>query len=159
MLKFNTKGMLIPDTNIPSDITELEEIFVNGITSYTRGHLFNKYISYSKALKELCDNGELIQWIDGSFATKKSNPSDIDLVTFVEFSAVDELGDRLTNYKFPASKSIFGVDAYIIRVYPPNHKFYQLYQLDKLYWMDYFTKTRRNRIGNKLPKDFLEINM
>ncbi len=159
MLKFNTKGLLIPNTNIVSDITELEEIFVNGIISYTRGDLFNKYISYSKALKELCNNEELIQWIDGSFATKKPNPNDIDLVTFVEFSVVDELGDRLADFKYPASKSTFGVDAYIIRVYPPAHKRYTPYQLDKAYWMDHFAKTRRNRIGNKLPKGFLEIIM
>jgi len=90
---------------------------------------------------------------------KKSEPGDIDLVAFIDFAIIEALGDSLTNYKYPASAAIFGVDAYIVKIYPKNHKYYSLYIGDQSYWMDHFSKTRRNRVRNKLQKGFLEIKL
>ena len=159
MLNFNSNGLLAPDHNIQSTLAELENIFVTAIPSIKRRELFNKYLSYSTALKQLCNNAGLIQWVDGSFVTKKPEPGDIDIVTFIDFSIVEALNDKLTDYKHPASQNIFGVDAYIVKLYPTEHKYYNLYISDSAYWMNHFNKTRRNRIGNKLQKGFLEINM
>jgi hypothetical protein len=157
MLTFNSKGLLVPDHNIQSDIKELKKFFVDDIKSTKREELFKKYILYSKSLKKICNDKGLTQWIDGSFVTKKTDPGDIDVVTFIDFSIIAEL--NLIDYKYPVSQSIFGVDAYIVKIYPSDHKLYTIYQADRAYWMSYFSKTRRNRIGNKLSKGFLEINM
>ena len=159
MLIFNLNGFLVPDQNIRSSIDEFEKEFVNSIQSTKRRELFNKYVSYSAGLKELCKGGEFTQWIDGSYVTKKPEPNDIDLVTFIDFSIVESLGNSLNDYKYPASRSLFGVDAYIVKIYPYGHKYHLLYQSDTAYWMNHFNQTRRNRIGNKLPKGFLEIIM
>jgi hypothetical protein len=159
MLSLNSNGLLIPDHNIQSSIVELEKLFVTAIPSIKRRELFTKYISYSTGLKELCNDATLIQWVDGSFVTKKQEPGDIDLVTFIDFSIIETLNVNLTNFNYPASQNIFGVDAYIVRFYPEGHKFHPLYLSDRAYWMAHFTKTRRNRIGNNFPKGFLEINM
>ncbi|MFI5137888.1 MAG: DUF6932 family protein [Sphingobacteriales bacterium] len=159
MLNFNSNGLLVPDQNIQSNIVELEKVFVTGIQSAKRHELFSKYISYSTSLKALCNDAWFTQWIDGSFVTKKTEPRDIDLVTFIDFSIIDALDEHLTDFKYPASQNIFGIDAYIVRFYPEGHKFHRLYLSDWAYWMDRFSKTRRNRIGNKLQKGFLEINM
>ena len=99
---------------------------------------------------------ELHQWVNGSFVTKKNNPGDIDLVTFLDTNSIQELGSKLDNFKYPNSEILFSVDAYIVEVYPENHKYRYLYLSDKAYWMDRFTKTRRVR-GNRLSKGFLEI--
>ena len=130
MLNFNSNGLLIPDNNIQSNITELEKAFVKDIPTTKRRELFDKYVSYSIALKEICNNADLKQWIDGSFVTKKPHPGDIDLVTFIDFSTIDALNDKLTNYKYPAAQNVFGVDAYIIRTYPVDHKRYLIYKAD-----------------------------
>ena len=90
MLKFKAKGFLVPDINIQSDIAELEETFVLSMSD-TRAKLFEKYILYTRALKTLCNNSELIQWVDGSFVTKIPEPGDIDLVTFIDFSIAEPL--------------------------------------------------------------------
>ena len=65
--------------------------------------------------------------------------------------------DELNNFKYPNSESIYGVDAYIIEEYPEDHKLRFKYLADMAYWIDRFTKTRRNKTGNKLSKGFLEI--
>jgi hypothetical protein len=158
MLKFNSNGLLIPDINIQSDIVELESIFVTSVST-RRVELFEKYISYTNSLKVLCNNSELTQWVDGSFVTKIPEPGDIDVVTFIDFTVLESLNDTLSNYKYPASQDIFGVDAYLVKVYPPEHRYYFSYQSDRTYWMGHFSKTKRNRLGNKLKKGFLEINM
>jgi hypothetical protein len=68
------------------------------------------------------------------------------------------LGNLLQSFKYPASEINFQVDAYIVAVYPIQHKKYYLYQHDSAYWMDQFDTTRRNKNGNRLSKGFLEIN-
>ncbi len=157
MLEFNLKGFLVPDKNIRSSIEEFETVFVNSIQSVKRKELFNNYISYSTALKQLCNGVDFKQWIDGSYVTKKMEPNDIDLVTFLDFSIVESLGDSLSDYKYPASQNLFGVDAYIVKIYPQGHKYHLLYQSDIAYWINQFNQTQRNRIGKKQPKGFLEI--
>jgi len=63
----------------------------------------------------------------------------------------------LKPFIYPTSETFFNVDAYIVTVMPKEDPRYHIYQLDKAYWLDAFTKTRRNRAGNKLLKGFLEI--
>ncbi len=119
---------------------------------------FEAYIKYSSALKQLCGNENLIQWINGSFVTKEKRPKDIDLVTFIDCSIIDSLENALQPFKYPESEINFHVDAYIVPVYRATSKQYYLYQYDKAYWINKFEKTRRNRAGNKLAKGFLEIS-
>lgn len=159
MLSFNHNGLLVPGNNIPSDILELEKVFVTNIHTTKRRELFDNYLLYSKSLKELCNGIKIVQWIDGSFVTQKSAPADINVVSFIDFSVIDVINDSLIDYKHPACQIIFGVDAYIVKIYPSDHKIYPLFLADRAYWMSHFNRTRRNRIGNKLQKGFLEINM
>lgn len=158
MLNFSTKGFLIPNLNISSNLIELESEFVIKINSERRKFLFNKYTEYSNLLKNELEYSFLLQWIDGSFISKKSEPQDIDIVSFVDYKEIEENSHKLDNFKYPASLTNFGVDAYIVLVYPKEHKNYSLYIGDRLYWMDLFDKTKRNRNGLKNPKGFLELD-
>jgi len=106
----------------------------------------------------LAGTASMHQWINDSFVTKKSSPGDIDLITFLDFETVKQIGDRITNFKYPKSELIYGVDAYIIETYPEKHKNWFIFQSDKAYWMDRFTKTRRIK-GNRLAKGLLEIKI
>ena len=110
-------------------------------------------MQYTNELKKRCAD-VLTQWIDGSFVTKKQEPGDIDLVTFIDFSVAEKLGDDLKDFKYPLSEIVFVVDAYLVKIYPPGHQLHQLYVSDSAYWLHHFTQTRRNRIGNKQHKGF-----
>jgi hypothetical protein len=158
MLTFNHSGLLVPDTKIKSSIQELENEFVKKIPSSKRKEIFQAYVKYNEDFKKVCNLDELHQWINGSYVTKKNNPGDIDLVTFLDHDIVRELGIKLDDFKYPNSEIIYGVDAYIVEVYPEDHINRFIYISDKAYWMDRFTKTRRVR-GNRLSKGFLEINL
>lgn len=157
MLHFNAKGFLIPNLNISSSLEELESEFVDNIDSERRRHLFTKYVEYSNLLKSKLTESSLLQWIDGSFISKKSDPADIDIVSFINYKELENNDKRLDMFKYPFSLANFELDAYIVLVYPRDHKNYPLYVGDRLYWMDLFDKARRNRSGVKSPKGFLEL--
>lgn len=156
MLTFNHSGLLVPDNKINSTVQELENEFVFNIPTAKRKEIFDAFIRYNEDFKKVCDLLELHQWINGSFVTKKNNPGDIDVVTFIAYDIIQKLGSKLDNFKYPNSEIIYGVDAYIVEVYPETHSETFRYISDKAYWMDRFTKTRRIR-GNRLSKGFLEI--
>lgn len=98
MLHFNRSGLLIPDLNIASDFNELQSEFVDNIPTPERLAHFNAYTKYSNALKELCGNIDLIQWIDGSFVTKAPKPKDIDVVTFINVQILSTLGNAMKSF-------------------------------------------------------------
>jgi len=45
------------------------------------------------------------------------------------------------------------VDNYLERIYPENHKYYERYHQDLLYWINLFSKSR-----NKQKKGLIQIN-
>lgn len=157
MLVFNPSGLLIPDNIIISDLAELKKEFVEGIPSAKRMDIFNRFLKYNEDLQKVLGFCGFVQWIDGSFVTKKVNPGDIDLVTFIESEKIVKVGNSIDPFRFPKSESIYGVDAYIIEVYPSDGPDYFKTVSDRAYWTDRFSKTRRDRHGNKLKKGFLEI--
>ena len=156
MIQFNHLGLLVPDCNIPSTIQELVTVFVRSKPTHQRTELFVKYIDYMTTMYALLENVSFIQWIDGSFTTTDANPRDIDIVTFVNFDVVTRLDSELTQFKYPASLS-FGMDAYIVRVFPPDHRSFALYAGDRAYWLERFSRTERNRRGVVHKKGFLEL--
>jgi uncharacterized protein DUF6932 len=157
MLSFDAKGLLIPDTIIVSSVSELKRHFVEDIPSVTRNGNFEKYIGYSEALKQLLSGRPLKQWINGSFVTKVSNPNDIDIVTFIDSGVVTELKEQLDNFGAKGAMDNYGVDGYILEVFPEGHPQYFFYKSDMAYWMEQFGKTRRGLDGQKSRKGFLEI--
>src|SRR5690554_3847082 len=156
MFIFNNSGLLVPDKKINCSFQDFEKEFVLNIPTKKRKEIFDFYVKYNNSLKEICNLPELHQWINGSFVTKKQNPGDIDLVTFLDFKLVENLGTKLDHFIFPNSEKIYNVDAYIVVVYPEEHKDKFNYKSDLVYWNDRFSKTRRVR-GNKLAKGFIEI--
>lgn len=157
MIKFNSKGLLVPDTITRVTLDEFYACFVHSMNSNTRSVIFENYMRYSESLKVLLGGKPLCQWIDGSYVTRKLNPKDIDLITFVDYKAIEGAGSELIKFGAMGSFLIDGVDAYILEEYPEDHEKYSYFNSDKAYWIDRFDKTRRDRSERKHPKGFLEI--
>ena len=121
MIRFDSKGLLTPKTNILTSLTEMKQHFVDGISSDTRLENFGKYVRYSDELKKMLNVVSLKQWINGSFVTKINNPSDIDLVTFIDFDMRLKLQIELQNFEAKGANDIYVVDAYLLTVFPENH--------------------------------------
>lgn len=157
MLNFDSKGLLTPNTNIVASVADLKQHFVDAIPSDTRPENFDKYVHYSNELKKLLSVDSLKQWINGSFVTNIKNPKDIDLVTFIDFDLRVKFQAELREFEAKGANDIFGVDAYLLTVFPDGHKDIFLFQSDRAYWIERFSRTRRDHSGKKNPKGFLEL--
>jgi hypothetical protein len=157
MLEFNHQGFLIPASMIKSNIDEFKAHFVIDSPENIRKNLYDQYKNYTDDLKAVCGEIELVQWLDGSFVTKKPKPSDIDLVTFIDIKIVETTEKELRKFIYPASLENYGIDGYIVIFYPRDHKHHSLYKSDCAYWIDHFGKTKPSRRYKRTPKGFLEI--
>jgi hypothetical protein len=158
MLNFDAHGLLTPHRAIRSTVTEVKKTLVTGITSRTRAANFKKYTKYSTDLKALVGaKTELIQWVNGSFVTKKANPNDIDIVSFIDHDTVRRLGAMLDDFRKGGSWNAYGVDAYMVEVFPEGNRNHKFSEIDRVEWLSRFTKTKRDNQGRQFPKGFLEI--
>jgi hypothetical protein len=156
MLTFDENGFLVPPDVIPTTMEVLENELVILIGTETRQRLFEKMLRYLTDLKAIVGD-EVTIWINGSYATKKPNPADIDLVVFVSWRKMEELYPFLKPFTYPLALGTYGVDGYLVRVYEPEHRNHILTQSDKLHWLHDFCRTQPNRQGKTFKKGFLEI--
>ena len=157
MLEFNAAGLLIPSSIIKSTLNEFEKYFAVESPENIRKDLFDQYFIYKNNLKNVCGNDELRQWIDGSFVTKKLVPLDVDLVTFIPHEIAENKEKELKEFIYPVSLAKYGLDCYIIVVYPESHKLHFAFRSDCSYWINQFDKTKPSKRHKRIPKGFLEI--
>jgi hypothetical protein len=154
MIEFNSRGYISPANVIETDIDTFEQTFV---FNDHRKIIFDEYQLFLETLKKL-DIGTFFQWINGSFTTKKPNPNDIDVVTFINFEAKEhyqKIFDTLKSESLPR-----GVDCYFVATYPKGHSQFFNAKADEL---DFFHKFVRDwkqerRTGQKLSKGFISLN-
>lgn len=103
--------------------------------------------------------GTHLQWVDGSFTSGKAKPNDIDVLCFVNHDQPQAVFDELRKL-MARSRKEFGVDLYVIQTYPVDHSKYRIFQIDKVEWLNQFTKTRKmGQRKTQYSKGFLELKI
>jgi hypothetical protein len=145
-MQFDENGFLTPYEPIETDLKKFQDIFTFNLH---REELFKNYLNLLDAFKTL-PLTNYYQWVDGSFATLKPYPRDIDLVNFVNAHQYRQFESKLI-YLAKIFKDK-GLDMYWIAIYPKNDfknaiTTYTTYEFQELYGTD-----RLNR-----KKGFLQI--
>ena len=137
ILDFDDNGYLVPYDIIEIDWTHLEEFFV------FNSRRANIVIEFKKLLSEISAIGvrRFEVWIDGSFASTKTNPNDMDLICFLDGADYQrhEANLAVLRQNFPL------LDVYFVKVYPNDDPNYFLTNFDKLDWQFFFSRDRQNR--------------
>ena len=156
-LEFDLRGNLKPYEVFEITIEEFKKNFVNRFkNSDTRKQLYVNYLKYINNLKSII-NDKFYQYIDGSFITRKINPQDIDIVTFINESTFKQKGEELTNFVTYQAKIVCNMDAYMVIEYPKKSKNYIFTKSNTLYWLNQFGRTRKNRTGRRHKKGIIKI--
>lgn len=158
---FDLRGNLKPYTKIEMGLVEFERRFVLNIKeSENRKLIFEEYSKYVFDLAELIGK-PVIQWVDGSFLSKKINPRDIDVLTFIENDLYSQHQAKIDERfgKWHVKNFYENVDAYTIRTYPEEHKKFPVFQFERSYWTEMFSHTRVNRANKRFQKGFIEIKI
>ncbi len=161
--QFDEYGFLTPYDLIPADVNTLKKVFVEGFSdSTTRQRLFARFEDFTAKLQALLPDG-YTQWVDGSFVSRKQNPNDIDVLTFVNYDLYNQQRkqfDELSSWhKLQAQE----VQAFFVQVYPEKHRQRHLYESDRVQWLFDWGRTRslpRRRKGiiesHGRPRNFLD---
>ncbi len=146
MITFDLKGNLQSGQPIEVILEDIEQYFVFNLH---RRQQFEQYLHYVDTLKTLI-NAPFEQWIDGSFATLKEKPNDIDVVTFIPSDIYFKEEKQLTQLK----KAFYPtLDLYHVCNYNENHRNFTHSKSDRLEWMHLFSRIR----GQKFNKGFIKI--
>ncbi len=155
MLQF--EGGLLPPGSHAVELADIEALFVDAFPgSLTRRAVFEGYARYLGDVQEL--GVGIRQWIDGSFVEMKTNPRDIDIVTYFDAEATDALSRRSAEAArrlFTSHGEIrerYRCDAYAVPVYERGEDRHAFTQASEAYWSDLFGHTR-----DDTPKGFLEL--
>jgi hypothetical protein len=156
-VQFDTYGNLIQGIHVLNK----EQIYSNFVLNFpntnTRERLWRNFNTFLDQFKE-----EITQqfevWIDGSFATQKLNPRDIDAVFLIDYQTVERKKSILENkWFFKDQKFKTGLDLYFSTEYPITHKKYFLSHLNHLYWEDVYGHTRKDDFGKQHRKGFISF--
>lgn len=158
-MKFDHRGNLYPYQKIELSLKEFEGFFIQPFPENSSRHvIFENYLRFIADFKQEVTNN-FSQWINGSFVTNKLNPNDIDFVSIIDadiFAEKEELIE--SKFRLKSAKTEYQVDAYTVKKYPINHKKRLISQHELVYWNNWFSETKKNRMKKKFPKGFIEIN-
>ncbi len=153
-MEFDAQGNLKPYDIIYTDWPTFKAMFVDAFPrSSTRQVIFENFSVYMEKLVAIIGTG-FHQWIDGSFVTRKLNPSDIDFVTFVDAKTFSQNEHLLNLLKEYSREQSLRIDGYFVKDYPKEHKGFIRSYLDSVHWMHEFVKDSRKRQS----KGFIQIN-
>lgn len=147
-MNFNADGYLEAGFH---DLTvdQIEKHFVEDFSlSSTRGPIFEGYLRHRADVVSLGLSCE--QFIDGSFASIKNDPGDIDLIAWFPVDMLDALGPNeqkvfLALFSGPLTKETHKCDAYFCPAVPPGHPRYNELRLSRKYWLGEFGYDRHEK--------------
>ncbi|MEM6396511.1 MAG: hypothetical protein AAF741_09200 [Bacteroidota bacterium] len=156
-MKFNARGLIEPPVIHKLSNEDFERLFVEDFpNSETRRLLFEELMMYTLRVQdEVTDS--FVQWIGGSFTTRKKNPRDIDVLTILDGSAYDRKEKLLITELSKDSYFGKGVDPYFLAKRETNHKEYSFFVSDQIYWLNHFGITRKGRDGKSLLRGFIQL--
>lgn len=155
---FDENGNLPPVGLIRPTVQEFEERFVKGAEdTRIRKDLFDNYNEYCNKLISL--EVASIQWVNGSFTTKKPNPNDIDLVIHFDGMKIHQDKDlQVSVEKLIDKKEMkfrYKCHPQFVLVYPQTIPDLHSYYIKRYeYWLKWFSKDRE---GNS--KGLIEFNI
>ena len=156
-MTFTANGYLAPGLHSMT-VAEIEAALVTAFPhSTTRRQILAGYRKHLAEVQAIIPT--FAQFLNGSFATNKNDPSDANLVVFMDGVTVDNLPqaskDKLRLLlSGPVTKSTHMCDAYFCPVYPPNHPSNNFSRSQRKYWMGEFGYDRQD-----VPKGIVTVSI
>ncbi|GAB2562400.1 DUF6932 family protein [Spirosoma areae] len=155
-LEFDANGFLIPYVPVTSDFDTVRRVFVEEFpTSTTRQPIFERYQECNARLRQLLPDG-FKQWVDGSFVSRKIDPNDIDVLTFIDAARYWQHEETFRALRREFATGAGRVDVRVIQVYPEGNQHRNWYESDYTEWLFIWSQTNTRP---RLKKGFIELTI
>jgi hypothetical protein len=138
---------ILPDGVYPCNEAELKAAFVAAISnSSTREAIFRGFLQLRVEIAKF--GVAATQWVDGSFVESKTNPVDVDVVSYCDSAALNGLGSPQVKDLLELvggremTKAAFQTHTFFVPVYPIGHSAHPLFERSRMYWRKWFGTTR-----------------
>lgn len=102
---------------------------------------------------------DFVQWVNGSFVTKKLNPQDIDIVTLIDTQTYESKEKEIAHFQSVNFYQKTKIDCYFLRMYPEGDAKHIRTKSDLAYWENQFSFAKKSRTLGKHPrKGFIQLN-
>ncbi|TAE31120.1 MAG: N-acetyltransferase [Cytophagales bacterium] len=146
-MKWDARGYLVPYERIPTSLETVRRMLVTNDVRVGLWATFEQLLSESERLKIPI----LCVWLDGSYASLKTWPNDIDMVIFVEqlyhstnFGFLNKVSARFANLH------VFWVGSWV----EPDKLQQSINEIVQFNWQTWFNSDKDDN-----PKGFLEIKL
>lgn len=147
MVEFNASGVL-PVGVHGCDEGEFRGLLVDSFPESTTRAIIAA--GFTRLRLDACGYGVAgLHWIDGSYVTNKTDPDDIDVVTFVDVGLLDALqGTPAEAFVLrvlaggPATSPVYRSDSYVVAVAPADHPNHDAFMKARDYWRKWFGQMR-----------------
>lgn len=153
MLNFDNNGYLLPYQAIEIDLTTLENTFV---FNKHRERLFINYLRWLDSFRSKVTT-KFTQFVNGSFISQKEFPKDMDFVTFFDYQ-IYEQEERFLDKYWTFSLENEGLDSYLVKTYPREHKEYFTVVVAQNEWINRYSKKVIVSQNQVIEKGFLILN-
>ncbi len=142
---FDAAGCL-PAGRYLATVDDVEQTLVSPFPrSLTRADLFNGWQRLRREIRAMVSVE--MEWIDGSFVTTKTDPGDIDLVTFIRAEhlvalPLADLQTLMPLFMGPATKARFRCESYLVPVVPEHDPAENVYLRNRGYWDRQWSRDR-----------------
>jgi hypothetical protein len=159
MITFDERGHLTKPFEL--NMSQFKELFVDKWShgTSTRHAIFEVFETYLADFRTMI-TPDFDMWIDGSFVTQKTNPQDIDFVSFIDYTVylknVKLVDNQFNKY---GTKTVYGKlrDGYVSPIYPKEHEDAYYTHSNEIYWFDQFSSTKPDRFKKKYSKGFIKL--
>lgn len=161
-MEFDDEGLPMPPGEASIDKEDFESLFSSLEKREHRESLIASWNLWMKEMSKIVTPDSWHQLIGGSFTTKKEMPLDIDVVSLLDHTSMNELALYTHPYATRAdgtaencSKERYKIDSYFVPVYPktdPRFRSVTLKAID--YWKKLWSVSRTST-----PRAFFQIKI
>lgn len=131
---------------------DMKGVYDRFATNDIRKVIYEGYKSYNKELLKMLDG--FVQFIDGSYTTDKDDPTDIDVVTFLDILFIQNNKNILMKLYKENGIMSYKVDGNFCPVCDENSPYFSQCKERKRYWTKWLSQDKK---GN--PKELFVCNI
>ncbi|MGO8881862.1 MAG: DUF6932 family protein [Desulfomonilaceae bacterium] len=165
---FDNGGLLPAGVYVCDEETLYDSFVASFQASVTRADIYTGFTGWRRVAYNLVEF--VVHWVNGSFVTNKTNPNDIDVISFYDTDYFNRLDEdkrkeiiRILNGR-ENTKPDYRTHSFMVLSCPLGHPVFTIFERERLFWRKWWSRTYiidsfGQRISSGRVKGFLQMTL